>query len=129
MKAYNLIKTNYDIDSVYIHLHKTIPVGAGLGGGSSDSAYTIKALNDLFNLNISNQELKVLSKELGSDCPFFIDSTPQYCTGRGEIMQNSNIDLSDFYIKLIYPSIHISTQKSLFINKKICFSPNIFHFE
>lgn len=118
VKAYNLIKTNYDIDPVYIHLHKNIPIGAGLGGGSSDSAYTLKALNDLFKLNISNEELKILSKELGSDCPFFIDSTPQYCTGRGEIMQKSNIDLSDFYIKLIYPSLHISTQKAYSLIKK-----------
>ena len=112
VKAYNLLKKKHDIDPVYIHLHKKIPVGAGLGGGSSDSAYTLKALNDLFELNISSDELKRISNELGSDCPFFIDSTPKYCTGRGEIMQNSNIDLSDFYIKLIYPSIHISTKKA-----------------
>lgn len=112
VKAYNLLKKNHDIDPVYIHLHKKIPVGAGLGGGSSDSAYTLKALNDLFELNISNEELKILSKELGSDCPFFIDSTSKYCTGRGEIMQNLNVDLSDLYLKIIYPSLHISTQKA-----------------
>ncbi len=127
VKAYNLIKTKYDIDPVYIHLHKNIPIGAGLGGGSSDSANTIKALNDLFKLNISNNELKFLSKKLGSDCPFFIDSTPKYCTGRGEIMQNSNIDLSGFYIKLIYPSLHISTQKAYSLIKKYALPQTFFN--
>tara|TARA_Y100000385_G_scaffold218019_1_gene227241 strand:+ start:538 stop:1347 length:810 start_codon:yes stop_codon:yes gene_type:complete len=112
VKAYNLLKKDYEIDPVYIHLHKKIPVGAGLGGGSSDSAFTLKALNDLLELKISDEELKSLSEKLGSDCPFFIDSTPKYCVGRGEIMQSLNIDLSNLYLKVIYPGIHISTQKA-----------------
>ena len=81
VRAFNLIKDNYGIPNVSIHLHKLIPIGAGLGGGSSDASFTLKALNDIFNLKISNSVLEKYSLKLGSDCPFFIENTTKYVKG------------------------------------------------
>ena len=111
-QAFKLIKNEYNISPVYIHLRKQIPIGAGLGGGSSDAAFVLKALNQLFDLNMSNQKLKELSAILGSDCPFFIDSEPQLAKGRGELLEKFSLDLSDYSILLIYPKIHISTREA-----------------
>jgi 4-diphosphocytidyl-2-C-methyl-D-erythritol kinase len=115
VKAYLLIKERFNISACKIHLHKQIPMGAGLGGGSADAAFTLSALNTLFNLKLSTKELESLANLLGSDCPFFIENTPKYVTGKGEIMESINLDLSGYYIKLVNPNIHIST-KTAFSN-------------
>ena len=86
VKAFKLIQKEYKIQNVHIHLRKIIPMGAGLGGGSADAAYVLTGLNTLFNLNISNSKLEKLAAQLGSDCPFFINTTPQLAKGRGEIL-------------------------------------------
>ena len=112
VKAYDLIKEKYSIQPVYMHLQKNIPMGAGLGGGSSDAASILKALNELFNLNISNIELLHLASCLGSDCPFFIDSKPKYCTEKGESMNALNVDLTGLFVKLVYPNINVSTKQA-----------------
>ena len=112
IKAYNLIKNKYNITPCKIHLHKQIPMGAGLGGGSADASFTLTTLNKLFDLNISNAELEKLADSLGSDCPFFIDNTVKYVSGKGEVMQNHNLNLKGFFIKLVNPNIHISTKKA-----------------
>ena len=110
IKAYRLIESKYSITACKIHLHKQIPMGAGLGGGSSNASFTLKVLNDLFDLKISEKELLSFAEELGSDCPFFIKNTAQYIQGKGEIMTVSKLDLQGYFIKLVNPNIHISTQ-------------------
>ena len=79
--AFKLLKSKFNIPNVKIHLHKQIPIGAGMGGGSSDGAYTLKALNILFNLNLSNVELEKYALMLGADCPFFIENKPKHVKG------------------------------------------------
>jgi 4-diphosphocytidyl-2-C-methyl-D-erythritol kinase len=112
VKAYKLIKNNYNIPHCNIHLHKQIPMGAGLGGGSADATFTLTLLNNLFNLKISKTELISLSDSLGSDCPFFIENQPKFVTGKGEIMTDIDFNLKGYYIKLINPNIHISTKSA-----------------
>lgn len=113
VKAYYLLKSDFDLPPVHIHLHKIIPMGAGLGGGSSDAAYTLLALNELFQLQLNRKTLENYAAQLGSDCPFFISSSPKYCTGRGEIMKDIEIpSLSEKWLKLYDPKIHISTSNA-----------------
>ena len=92
-----------------IHLHKAIPVGAGLGGGSSDSACLLKIVNRHFGLNIDKSDIKIMALELGSDCPFFIDCVPSLASGRGEILTPVKTFLSGYYLVLINPGIGINT--------------------
>lgn len=109
MKAVRKIREINDIPFLKIHLHKAIPVGAGLGGGSSDAANMLRALNRYFNLEIGNNRLKEISLELGSDCPFFIDSLPAFAQGRGELLKPLKPLSKQFYLLLINPGIHINT--------------------
>ncbi|MCG9899033.1 MAG: 4-(cytidine 5'-diphospho)-2-C-methyl-D-erythritol kinase [Hydrotalea sp.] len=110
VKAAQLLQNLFpEIPPIEIYLHKNIPMGAGLGGGSSDAAHTLLALNELFKLNLSKQELIQLSLQLGSDCPFFIENKPCFATGRGEIMFPIEVNLKSYHILLINPNIHIST--------------------
>ena len=110
VKAYHLLKADYShIADVKIHLHKNIPMGAGLGGGSADGTTVLLMLNDLFNLNISKTQLINYAAQLGSDCPFFIFNEACHATGRGEILNPISIDLSNYTIALVHPGIHIAT--------------------
>jgi 4-diphosphocytidyl-2-C-methyl-D-erythritol kinase len=110
LKAYYLLKNKFPkLPSIQMHLHKNIPMGAGLGGGSSDGAFTLKLLNEKFKLNIPNDELLEFALTLGSDSPFFIKNIPVHATGRGEIMQPTSVDLSNKKIALVLPGIHVST--------------------
>jgi len=110
VKAYNLLKNRFpQMPAVRMHLHKTIPTGAGLGGGSADGAFTLQLLNKKFELNISEKLLISYSVELGSDCPFFILNKPCFATGRGEILEQMELDLSEFKILIVHPGIHVST--------------------
>jgi len=110
VKAYHLLKADYPhIAAVKIHLHKNIPMGAGLGGGSGDGSTVLLLLNDLFNLNLSKTQLINYAAKLGSDCPFFIFDEACHATGRGEILDPISIDLSNYTIALIHPGIHIAT--------------------
>jgi 4-diphosphocytidyl-2-C-methyl-D-erythritol kinase len=109
LKAYNLLKADFDIPPVMINLHKVVPIGAGLGGGSADCAFTIKTLNDFFELNLSVTLMEDYARKLGSDCAFFIQNRPQFCVGKGDEFSEINIDLSGKYIVLVNPNIHIST--------------------
>ena len=93
-----------------MHLHKTIPMGAGLGGGYADGAFTLVALNQLFNLQLSEQALLDYALQLGSDCPFFIINTPAFATGRGEILKPINVNLDGYYTVIVNPGIAISTK-------------------
>lgn len=110
VKAYRLLKQEFDIPAVEIHLYKKIPVGAGLGGGSSDAAFTLKALNEMFHLNLSNDSLAHCAAQLGSDCPFFIYNQPMLGAGRGEILTPITVGLlKNYEIKLVYPPVFVST--------------------
>lgn len=111
-KAYSLLKNDFDLPPVRIHLHKIIPFGAGLGGGSSDAAYTIKLLNDFFALNLSISQMKNYAAQVGSDCAFFIESKPALATSRGEILKSLSFSLAQYRILLIKPQIHISTAEA-----------------
>jgi len=111
-KAWKLLHTDFEIGNVKIHLHKQIAIGAGLGGGSADASFTLKALNDLFELKITNKELEKYALQLGADCPFFIENTPKLVEGIGEKMINIDLDLSEYEIRFIDPEIHISTKEA-----------------
>ncbi|HIG31868.1 MAG TPA: 4-(cytidine 5'-diphospho)-2-C-methyl-D-erythritol kinase, partial [Flavobacteriales bacterium] len=91
----------FDIDNVKIHLHKQIPIGAGLGGGSADGAFMLKAMSLLFDLNLSAVQLEKYALQLGADCPFFIENTPKYVQGIGEKMSSVDLDLSAYEIQFI----------------------------
>lgn len=120
IKAYRLLEKKYGIPPVEFHLFKGIPVGAGLGGGSSDGAFTLMGLNKLFNLGMSQQELLECAAMLGSDCPFFIHNRPMLGEGRGNIFSDvasSELDIlwdknSPYYIKVITPDISVSTAQA-----------------
>jgi 4-diphosphocytidyl-2-C-methyl-D-erythritol kinase len=111
LKAYHLLQQRYPdtVKNLDIYLHKVIPMGAGLGGGSADGAFMLQLLNNYYQLGISKQELSRLSLLLGSDCPFFIHNSPQLASGRGELMQPVSIDLSVYSLQLICPQVHVSS--------------------
>ena len=112
MKALQLIKSDFKIPEINIFLHKKIPFGAGLGGGSSDAANVLMLLNKMFDLNINQAKLMQYAAMLGSDCAFFIKNKPQFATGRGEIMSDIDINLSGYYFVLVKPNISISTAQA-----------------
>lgn len=117
LKAYKLLKEDFDIPPVAIYLHKNIPVGAGLGGGSSDAAHTILALNTLFKLNLTKEKMAQYASILGSDCPFFIYNSPMLGQGRGEILTEIEAsgleDLKENYtIELVHPPYFVSTAQA-----------------
>jgi len=109
VKALQLIRQNHKIPYLDIYLHKVIPMGAGLGGGSSDGSFMLKMLNELFALNLGKPKLEDLALELGSDCPFFIENKPILAEGRGEKMTAVPLDLKGFYLALAFCDVHIST--------------------
>ena len=109
MQAFNLLKEHYPVGPLEIHLHKSIPSGGGLGGGSSDAACMMKLLNGFFKLEIPDIKMASFALKLGSDCPFFLQSSPCYARGRGEILEPIVLDLSGYSILLVYPEVQIST--------------------
>ena len=110
VKAYHLLKKDFpQLPAIKIHLHKAIPMGAGLGGGSADASCMLKLLNEKFHLNLSTDQLISYSLQLGSDCPFFIINKPCYATGRGEVLEEISVDLSAYKMALINPGIHVNT--------------------
>ena len=112
VKAYHLLKKYFpEISPLQMHLHKAIPIGAGLGGGSSDGAFALKLLNKKFELGIKAEQLIDYALRLGSDCPFFIININKPClaTGRGEFLETIEVDLSEYKIILVVPNIRIST--------------------
>lgn len=112
LKAYHLLKEDFDLPPVRFHLHKTIPFGAGLGGGSSDAAFTLKMLNDYFNLELSPDKLKDYAAIIGADCPFFIENKPAFATGIGDQLNTVNLDLNKYEILLVKPAFSISTPEA-----------------
>ena len=110
VKAWNLLRDAYQLPPVAMHLHKQIPMGAGLGGGSADAAFTLRLVNQIFQLNLSTDTLLSYALQLGSDCPFFLLNSPAFAEGRGEQLTSINIpSLRGKTLVLINPGIHIST--------------------
>jgi 4-diphosphocytidyl-2-C-methyl-D-erythritol kinase len=110
VKAYNLLKQKFDLPPVYMHLHKAIPLGAGLGGGSSDGAATLLLLNQKFQLKLTQNELIDLALQLGSDCPFFIINKPCIASSRGEVLHPVDVpSLKGLRIVIVNPGIHVNT--------------------
>jgi 4-diphosphocytidyl-2-C-methyl-D-erythritol kinase len=112
LKAFLLLHQDFDIPFVKIHLHKAIPIGAGLGGGSADASFTLIALNELFELNLPVDILQQYARRLGSDCAFFIENKPVLCFEKGDVFQEVKLDLKGKYIVMVYPGIHISTAEA-----------------
>ena len=112
VRALRLMQREYGIGDVRIELHKTIPTGAGLGGGSSDAASVLHALNSEFELGLPRETLEKLGAQLGSDVPFFLRNTPQLCTGRGEVMSPVNIGLAGMWLAILKPEVSVSTAEA-----------------
>lgn len=112
LKAYQLLKNEYSLPPVQMHLHKVLPFGAGLGGGSSDAAHTLKTLNQIFELNLPYDKLLKYAALLGSDCPFFIKNKPSFASGKGEILEEINLSLKGIFVQLIFPGFGVSTAEA-----------------
>jgi 4-diphosphocytidyl-2-C-methyl-D-erythritol kinase len=108
VKAYRLLNA----PPAKIHLHKIIPTGAGLGGGSSDAAWTLRLLNDVFNLKIPKDELKRYAAQIGSDCAFFIEDGPMIGRGKGEMLTPAKVSLKGKFIVIVKPDVHVSTAEA-----------------
>lgn len=109
VKAYRLLQYEYALPPVDISLCKQIPFGAGLGGGSSDAAFMIKGLNELFDLKISKKKMEKFASLLGADCPVFINNKPVYATGIGNVFSPIKLSLKGYFLLLVKPDIHVST--------------------
>jgi 4-diphosphocytidyl-2-C-methyl-D-erythritol kinase len=110
IKAYQILKKDFpSLANIHMWLHKHIPMGTGFGGGSADGAFTLKLLNEKFQLNLSLGQLIGYSSQLGSDCPFFIVNKPCFASGRGELLERVALDLSHYSFVLVHPRVHIST--------------------
>ena len=112
IRAYRLLQSEHDVPPLDISLEKYIPFGAGLGGGSSDAAFMLKAINELFELNISNKKLEKIAVELGADCPFFIKNKPVFATGIGNEFTSIRLSLKNYFLLLVKPDIHVSTPEA-----------------
>jgi 4-diphosphocytidyl-2-C-methyl-D-erythritol kinase len=112
LKAYKLLKADFELPPVYFNLHKIIPTGAGLGGGSSDAAFTIRMLNDYFQLNLSSAQLINYATRLGADCAFFFLNKPAFATGIGDKLKSINLDLSGYKIIIAKPTFSVSTPEA-----------------
>jgi 4-diphosphocytidyl-2-C-methyl-D-erythritol kinase len=111
-KAWLALHNQYRIPPVSMHLHKVIPAGAGLGGGSADAVFTLKILNVLFDLKLKYSELYALALQLGMDCPFFLENTPVLATGKGEILTKIDLQLSGYHLLVVKPDVFVSTAEA-----------------
>lgn len=110
VKAYQLLRKDFNFPAQKIHLYKHIPVGAGLGGGSSDAAAIIKMLNEKFALGLTSEQMQHYAVQIGADCPFFINNTPVFATGIGNIFTPIELSLHGKTIILVKPDIFVSTR-------------------
>ncbi len=112
VRAYELLKADFELPPVQIHLHKIVPIGAGLGGGSADAAFILKLVNEQFGLALTSESLEDYARQLGSDCAFFIQNRPLYCLEKGDVFSPLQVDLTGYYILLVYPNLAISTAEA-----------------
>lgn len=119
MKAYRLLNEYYRMPSIQIHLHKHIPTGAGLGGGSADAAFMLKLLNECFELHIPTEKLEEYAARLGADCAFFIRNQPVYAEGIGNLFTPIELSLRGYGLIVVKPNIFVSTRNA-FASVKPC---------
>ena len=112
IKAYRMLAADYPLPGLDIHLHKVIPFGAGLGGGSSDAAFFLNGLNEYFDLELKLHQLKGYALKLGADCPFFIENRPALATGIGEKLQPMEFSLTGYFIVLVKPPLGVGTKEA-----------------
>jgi 4-diphosphocytidyl-2-C-methyl-D-erythritol kinase len=112
MKALSLLSEDFDIPVSRVHLHKVIPFGSGLGGGSSDAAFVIEVLNEMYKLGLNEDEKLAYASKLGSDCAFFIRNEPCFATGRGEILETIDVSLEGYFLVIVLPPVHVSTAEA-----------------
>lgn len=112
LKAYNLMRKDFDLPNITIHLLKKIPIGAGLGGGSADAAFFIKLINEKFELNLSVEKMEDYCRLLGADCAFFIQNKPVYAFDKGDVFEPLELDLSTYHLALVMPPVHVSTAEA-----------------
>lgn len=112
LRAYHALSQDFKLSPVHIHLHKIIPMGAGLGGGSADAAFTLMGLRDLFELPLTNEQLVPYAQQLGSDCAFFLFQQAQLGKGKGDELSPIACSLQGHHVVLIYPNFGISTQEA-----------------
>ncbi|WP_262246215.1 4-(cytidine 5'-diphospho)-2-C-methyl-D-erythritol kinase [Parapedobacter soli] len=112
LRACRLLQQEYDLPPVHIYLHKVIPIGAGLGGGSADAAFLLKLANAKFALGLDETRLTEYARRLGADCAFFIRNAPVYATGVGDIFQEVELDLSSYHIVVVKPDVHVPTAEA-----------------
>lgn len=112
MKVYDHMRKEFKTGPLKVLLHKNIPAGAGLGGGSADAAFLIRMMNEKFQIGLAEKKMETIAARFGSDCAFFIRNQPALATGRGEILKPIPVSLKGYFIKLICPDIHVSTQQA-----------------
>ncbi|MEX8546162.1 MAG: 4-(cytidine 5'-diphospho)-2-C-methyl-D-erythritol kinase [Mucilaginibacter sp.] len=112
LKAYHLIKKDHDLPPVNIHLHKNIPIGAGLGGGSADAGFFIKLLNEVCEIGLSTEAMENYARQLGADCAFFIGNKPVFAFGKGDWFEKIELNLSAYHLVLVMPPVHVSTAEA-----------------
>lgn len=113
LRAVRLLRQEgFPVPPLNIDLRKVIPSGAGLGGGSSDAACMVKSLAQLYDLPLSEEQMKRLVAKLGADCPFFINPRPLYAEGIGDVFTPISLSLSGWYLMLVKPEVHVSTREA-----------------
>ncbi|MBE7176632.1 MAG: 4-(cytidine 5'-diphospho)-2-C-methyl-D-erythritol kinase [Mucilaginibacter polytrichastri] len=112
IRAYELMRTDHNLPPVHIHVHKNIPIGAGLGGGSSDAAFFIRLMNEQFALKLTDEQMMAYAAKLGADCVFFIRNVPAVATGIGHDLAPCAIDLSSYFLVVAMPDDHVSTAEA-----------------
>jgi 4-diphosphocytidyl-2-C-methyl-D-erythritol kinase len=112
IKAYHLIKKKYNLPPIKIHLHKNIPIGAGLGGGSADAGFFIRLIDETFNLKMGVENMQDYARILGADCAFFIENKPVFAFEKGDEFEPVKLDLSPYYIVLVMPPVQVSTTEA-----------------
>lgn len=112
IKGYHLLNKDFGLPPVKIHLHKHIPIGAGLGGGSADAAFFIRLVDQNFNLRMTDEQMIGYARRLGADCAFFIKNKPVFAFEKGDEFEPIRLDLSKYKIVLVMPPVHISTAEA-----------------
>jgi 4-diphosphocytidyl-2-C-methyl-D-erythritol kinase len=113
LKAYELLKADFpELPAAQLHLHKIVPIGAGLGGGSADAAFALRAISDVFKLNLSVEVLESYARRLGADCAFFIQNQPRLALEKGDVFEDISLNLAGTACVVVYPGLHISTAEA-----------------
>ncbi|MDJ0367133.1 4-(cytidine 5'-diphospho)-2-C-methyl-D-erythritol kinase [Hymenobacter sp. H14-R3] len=113
LQAYQLLKADFPaLPAAQLHLHKIVPIGAGLGGGSADAAFALRAIGEVFGLGLSTEALEGYARQLGADCAFFIQNTPRLARGKGDVFEPIELNLKGIACVVVYPGLHISTAQA-----------------